>query len=289
MRYASIHMATAFEKDYWNNRLFFDCPRNNDGLFNVFSLLRGKMLEYGVELNTPDIERPVEFEVYIDGRSKVGDKKKYLLALENPLINRYNGTPEYLAIFDKVFTSQKDIGIQLMYPSNIKFSEFNQDREMFSCMIASNKSGIQYEERRKVIDWYGDSKLFNLYGNGWTSPSWKGEIPYKKDVLENAVFCWCYENSQQENYITEKIFDCFTTGCIPIYWGAPNVTDYIPSNCFIDRRNFDSISSTHDYLLNISKDEICEFQENIMKFLETDAYIFSDEHYANEVARQICG
>ena len=39
-------------------------------------------------------------------------------------------------------------------------------------------------------------------------------------------------------YITEKIFDSFAAWCVPVYWGASNVTDYIPEGCFIDRRKF---------------------------------------------------
>ena len=39
-------------------------------------------------------------------------------------------------------------------------------------------------------------------------------------------------------------FDAFVAGNIPIYWGADDIEDYIPKNCFIDRRNF----SNHEKL-----------------------------------------
>ena len=52
---------------------------------------------------------------------------------------------------------------------------------------------------------------------------------------KNISFAICYENARDiPGYITEKIFDCFFAGCVPIYWGgAPNVTDHIPANTFI--------------------------------------------------------
>ena len=68
-------------------------------------------------------------------------------------------------------------------------------------------------------------------------PSWKGPIDNKKKVLEQYRFAICYENVQDSpGYITEKIFDCFFAGCIPLYRGASNISDYIPSSCYIDRR-----------------------------------------------------
>ena len=35
-------------------------------------------------------------------------------------------------------------------------------------------------------------------------------------------------------YVTEKIFDAFKAGCVPVYWGAENITKYVPAECFID-------------------------------------------------------
>lgn len=42
-----------------------------------------------------------------------------------------------------------------------------------------------------------------------------------------------FENQQQPGYITEKLLDCFKAGTVPIYWGAPNASDYIPQETFL--------------------------------------------------------
>lgn len=44
----------------------------------------------------------------------------------------------------------------------------------------------------------------------------------KLDYLRQFKFNLCPENSNNEGYVTEKIFDALTAGCIPIYWGANN-------------------------------------------------------------------
>lgn len=44
----------------------------------------------------------------------------------------------------------------------------------------------------------------------------------KVDYLKNFKFNLCPENSDSRGYVTEKIFDSFLAGCIPIYWGSGN-------------------------------------------------------------------
>ena len=40
--------------------------------------------------------------------------------------------------------------------------------------------------------------------------------------MSNFRFNICAENDNTENYVTEKIFDAFLAGCIPIYYGSNN-------------------------------------------------------------------
>ena len=41
----------------------------------------------------------------------------------------------------------------------------------------------------------------------------------KEEYLRQYRFNLCPENSLGEGYITEKLFDSISAGCIPIYWG----------------------------------------------------------------------
>jgi hypothetical protein len=36
------------------------------------------------------------------------------------------------------------------------------------------------------------------------------------------------ENSQAQDYVSEKVYDALAAGCVPIYWGAANVNEYVP-------------------------------------------------------------
>jgi len=82
-------------------------------------------------------------------------------------------------------------------------------------------------------------------------------------------------------YITDKIFDCFFVGTIPIYLGAPDIAEYIPRNCFIDMRDFKSYEELRMFLKSLPESEIKTYKENGLRFLESEQYkLFTKEHFA---------
>lgn len=154
-------------------------------------------------------------------------------------------------------------------------------RPHLCAMIAGNKGSSfpneLYSERFKAIKWFEKNHLsdFDLYGIHWERlyvrspikilrlpnrlpalskifhfkrPSYKGAVKSKKEILQNYKFSICYENCSSNGYITEKIFDSFFSGCVPIYLGAPNIDKYIPLNCFIDFRDFKSYEDLYMYI-----------------------------------------
>lgn len=318
------------------NKLFdYSNPRNSDGLFTPYIALREKLFQFGIEVNTPDVNvgRAVVFEIHMDGRPLARtDINKYLIAVESPLINRLNADVDYLKLFRRVFswsdaTLSLPGAVKILIPNNIIVSDFGgyAVRNIFSCLISSNKVAPWvgphdlYDERINVIHWYEQNapSLFNLYGRGWGKPSaaftrrdkflrrigrlrtqlfgykpfpsWRGEVKFKSDILSNAKFSYCYENIKDlPNYITEKIFDSFLSGCVPIYWGADNVQEYIPPNCFVDRRRFRDTAEVHRYLMSITPEEYGQFQRNISDFLRSEkAYLFSVENFATTIANTV--
>eukprot|EP00775_Hariotina_reticulata_P003361 gene3361-3636_t len=41
-------------------------------------------------------------------------------------------------------------------------------------------------------------------------------------------FCLAMENSIEMDYVSEKVYHALESGCVPIYYGAPNVQEYVP-------------------------------------------------------------
>jgi hypothetical protein len=198
-------------------------------------------------------------------------------------------------------------------------------RNHFCCLISGNKtlSVIDerdlYIERIKTIRWFelNAPMDFDLYGNDWHIPAWgranvgkftrrifklssklfkmqpfpsyKGRVEHKRDVLTKTRFAICYENVRDlPGYVTEKIFDCFFSGCIPVYWGASNITQFIPADCFIDRRKFQNTEAVYVFLKAMKEQEFVGYQQRIAAFLQSDAaYPFSAEFFAETITKTI--
>ena len=198
-------------------------------------------------------------------------------------------------------------------------------RNKFCCLISANKSISQktllelYSERVKTIRWFEKNAphAFDLYGGGWGMPaakngltrrllsklatylpkdrkkiyfpSYRGKVVSKLETMQHYRFSICYENvCDLPGYITEKIWDSFFAGCVPVYWGASNITDYIPENCFIDRRKFVNHDDLYKFMDAMTELEHTAYQERIAAFLITEkAHQFSAEAFAATIVNTI--
>lgn len=92
----------------------------------------------------------------------------------------------------------------------------------------------------------------------------------KFDVIKQFRFYYCYENTFGINgYLTEKIFDCLYSGVVPIYWGAPNIKELIPYECFIDGRDFRSQEDLYSFIKNMNYATYRAYLNNARKFLQS--------------------
>lgn len=101
---------------------------------------------------------------------------------------------------------------------------------------------------------------------------YRGTARSKAEVLGRHKFAICFENSILEGWITEKIFDCFFAGTVPVYWGAPDIERYIPSGCFIDMRQFSSYADLSRFLHSLSDSDIQGYKERARSYLASPAY-----------------
>ena len=67
---------------------------------------------------------------------------------------------------------------------------------------------------------------------GPNSPTqWKGRKDGNKDeTMAKYKFHFAFENSQEEDYVTEKFFSALVVGTVPVVIGAPNIADFAPSD-----------------------------------------------------------
>ncbi|TYI41277.1 hypothetical protein ES332_A01G008800v1 [Gossypium tomentosum] len=52
----------------------------------------------------------------------------------------------------------------------------------------------------------------------------------KVEILKRYKFSLAFENSNEEDYVTEKFFQSLVAGSVPVVIGAPNIEDFAPSS-----------------------------------------------------------
>jgi hypothetical protein len=57
------------------------------------------------------------------------------------------------------------------------------------------------------------------------------------DIMSKYTFVLIIENCDASGYVSEKIYDALSVGCIPLYYGNVNSLINIPKSCYIDLRD----------------------------------------------------
>lgn len=154
-----------------------------------------------------------------------------------------------------------------------------------------------YKDRLEAVKYFSKYDDFEFYGRGWDKPvrytrgkydpyikkSWNGEVGDKLEILKQYKFSICFENAIYGGWITEKIIDCLFAGCVPIYWGAPDITEFIPESCFIDFRKFNNFGELNDFLRRMTSREYQNYIDAINEWIKTGFKVFSQEKYAEDM------
>ncbi len=197
--------------------------------------LRDKLNYKNVELTTMDkahfgffknmifMDMPNMSENEMDYTKNSG-KRMYLLRMESPMIRPENYKKNIKRYFDKIWDCQAVIDST----DRLKPIEW-KDKKQY-CMILCNKESEKetslYKKRLELIKWFEENHPdeFDLYGYGWENEDlscYRGIAVDKLSTLSKYKYSFVFENAAIEGYISEKIFDCYLAGTIPIYLGHP--------------------------------------------------------------------
>jgi glycosyltransferase involved in cell wall biosynthesis len=289
---------------------------DRDNCLEVTCRLRDIAAKEGIEILQADsleimedFDYLVVFDIFLDQLPYLArfPKEKLILFLwEPPSVLPENFNLEHHAYFSKIFTWDDTLVDNEKYfkfhyavlrPMIEDVIEFPWKR--FATMIACNKEssypGELYTARRAVIDFFEELRAddFDLYGKWWPHSlhNYQGRIDKKVDVLKFYKFSYAYENVKNiPGYVSEKIFDCFQAGAVPIYWGAPNIENYVPRNCFIHRKDFPDEASLYHYLKQMDEGEYLSYIDNIRAFLQSEqAQLFSIDRFIHHFINLIQG
>ncbi len=261
-------------------------------------------------------------------KSPPRSKRSWVILQESEVVRPDNYETSRHGAFEKVFTwkpelvdSKKYIKLnfchQILEPTN---NSYFTDKRLL-VLVSGNKMSSHpkqlYSSRKKAI--LDMEKLlgheFAYYGPGWErfylsntkilkafrklrlefllplqkTPGYEGLLKEKILGMNHFRFSLCFENARDiPGYITEKIFDCFFASVVPVYWGAPDIAECIPAECFVDYRSFKSHEELAEFLKNMDQSTFERYLEAAQEFLRSKFVApFSAEHFARTIVSYV--
>lgn len=254
-----------------------------------------------------DVAYVITLEVPFDDRNlkalqKYPKEKRLLFSFEGAITNPRSHQHEYGKLYGKVFTWNDDMVdnkkyFKVFFPWGDALPQIQdipafEDKKLAVLVGSDNHYNHPiegYSMRRDLINFFEKKPYcgFEFYGN-WKKNQYKnckGFIPWDKsierftysrragkiNIIKNYKFDIVYDNCLGCNgYINERLWDSFAAGCVPVYYGTPNITQYIPANCFIPRQLFASNEELLAFLNNMTQETYEEYQQNIRNFLASE-------------------
>lgn len=258
--------------------------------------------------------RPLYAEAVAAGKRS----KLLLLIWEGKAITPLNFSPKILNMFDRVLTWDDTL-------TDPKFTHYMMPMENPEVLhqavpfgqkkllvnISFNKYSPYthelYSARRDTINYFNDNYPhdFDLFGVRWNEPvtllqrmfpqlvkqygTYRGHTKDKLKTLSEYKFSVCYENNSDANgYISEKIFDCLKARIVPIYYGAPNVAEYVDADTYIDRRDFKTEADLAHFLTSMTESKYQTYLDAGAAYMNSEKYkMFSPESFCNQVIKAL--
>ena len=92
-------------------------------------------------------------------------------------------------------------------------------------------------------------------GGKWRNSFGGRRVDDKLAFLRTGKFTLACENSAVPDYVTEKIVHAFAARTVPIYWGAPNVSEDFNPAAFIDCSRFPSLEAVAEEVRRLDADD----------------------------------
>lgn len=164
--------------------------------------------------------------------------------------SRFLAESDYLIVHDQTLFEKTygKLGGEIIESPSYMFYNDRVDKSFFHyaastkkvkklSMIVSylNKPIGIYQKRFALLKKILESDLdIDIYG--WRlsidDKRFKGYIDYKFTGLLPYEYSIAIENSEEKNYVTEKFVDCVLCNTIPIYHGAPNISEIYDDRYF---------------------------------------------------------
>jgi len=131
-------------------------------------------------------------------------------------------------------------------------------RSKFCIFVASNPNCVERNTLFHMVSRYKKVDSCGLLFNNCTQipggPGGSGGQVDKVAAYRSYKFALVCENSAAPGYVTEKLLHAKLAGCVPIYWGAPDVEIDFNTDSFINASSYDSAAALLAYIEQVDND-----------------------------------
>lgn len=237
-------MKIKFFSDYTNSETLLNRFKANYNVYdNVLEFTVGEDYDYAVAFNRSD--EPIKNGV------------KVITVIQEPSWSESHQYRDFLAFSDYLIVHDallfertwnlKILGKIIESPSYMFYHDLvdhkfyeeadssRKSKKLSMIVSAFGFSWGNYRKRLNLLAKILDSDLdIDIFGRGFnlSDSRYKGELEFKYTGLLPYEYSIAIENSNEKNYISEKFVDCVLCNTVPIYNGAPNVTEVYDERYF---------------------------------------------------------
>ena len=119
----------------------------------------------------------------------------------------------------------------------------------FCTLVATNANTVRVWRRLALADALDGQKPLDFGGPYRNNVG--GPVADKLAFYQPYRFAVAFENGGMRGHTTEKITDAMVAGCIPVFWGNPDVAQEFNSKSFVNAYEFNSLDALVARVLEI--------------------------------------
>ena len=175
-----------------------------------------------------------------------------------------------------------------------------EGRRSGSCMILGNKTsdvpGEIYSLREPIARWFNEHSAggLDVYGMpGFEGlPNYRGKLPAgaNQRKMSEYRYCICFENAHDAFWtagvFSERLIHCIESRTVPVYYGCSNIERYVPTDCYVDYREFEEFGELSRYLDEMPDAEYVGYIEAMDRWYESADL---PAYHANDLYNRLTG
>jgi hypothetical protein len=142
-----------------------------------------------------------------------------------------------------------------------------------------------HDARLQVLLAFAARQAIEVFGTGWdhlerVPLQWQNQLRSHSDIFRGPCQDKCevmslyrmaivFENVACPGYVTEKVVDAIAAGCVPIYRGAPDISEHVPGAAILEIGSKETAIETVDRALGLTEEQHAALIAEGSRFLAT--------------------